>query len=112
MDEGFDYKKFMDDLAKDSVDQELTRHPEQIHQKDMLLKKKQEELEHKLEERNSKTYEELQRAGVILIQWIQTLPADQKERVTKEIVKINEKILSDDQILKKFLAGEFNLQKG
>lgn len=111
MDQAFDYKKFMKDLAKKTVDEELTRNPEKFSQREKLIEKKAEELEQKADERNSRTNEELKRAGEILIKWIQTLPQAEREKVTKELMKINQKIASDPLILTKFLSGDFNLQK-
>ena len=108
---GDDYERYLEELAQLKTEEEIAHHPELAKEKDALLRQKLEELKHTFQEKNARDAEELKKAGQVLIDWISTLPVDEKEKISLELSQINKKISSDDFAFKEFIKGEFSLQQ-
>jgi tetratricopeptide (TPR) repeat protein len=77
-------RKISKEMAEEKTDEEITRHPELIQERERLQKIKEQEIESDLHQALTEIVEDLQKAGEYLQGWFQQLAAETREQLKKE----------------------------
>ena len=83
-------KKISKEIAEEQLDEEISRHPELLKERDRLQKIKEHEAESNIHSAIQEVVDDLKKAGEYLQGWFQTLPPEKREQLKKEFGRASE----------------------